>query len=58
MRRKDGAPTFVEGSRIQKYFGCATRPVGELLQAAVLPKWILDAAIYGEALNYCKTGLY
>ncbi len=36
----------------------APKAVGEFLNAAVLPKWIIDTAIYGEALSYCKTGKY
>jgi hypothetical protein len=36
----------------------APRAVGEFIDAAVLPKWIFDAGIYGAALSYCKTGTY
>ncbi len=38
--------------------GHLPKGVGEFFNATVLPKWILDGAIYAEALSYCKTGQY
>jgi RHS repeat-associated protein len=52
------APVGAQGPVAATLGQIAPKAVGEFLDAAFLPKWILDGAIYGEALSYCKTGKY
>jgi hypothetical protein len=51
-----GAPVGAQGPFSALIGQLAPKAVGEFFNAALLPKWIFDAAIYGEAVSYCKTG--
>ena len=52
------APAGAQGPVAAVVNNVAPKAFGEVLQAAILPKWILDSAIYGFAVSYCKTGKY
>ena len=53
-----GAPVGAQGPFSAAIGQLAPKAVGEFFNAALLPKWLFDGAIYAEALNYCKTGKY
>jgi hypothetical protein len=52
------APVGAQGPIAATTGQLAPKALGEFFDAILLPKWILDGAIYGEALSYCKTGKY